>query len=400
MLPLNRFEHQRIYSLDVFRGMTIFLMVFVNEVAGVRDLPQAFKHVGRGVDGMTMVDWVFAGFLFIVGMSIPFAVNQRIKAGDDRIQVIKHILLRTLGLLVLGVFMVNAEGGYHEESMLIPKSLWALLIYPAAILIWNKYDQNIKPSPWFYRGLGIAILITLALLYRGGAQGEHGMTPKWWGILGLIGWAYLYASLIYLISKGKIWVHILAVIICLSIYAVGHISISSEWSWLTWTRSSGGHATHTGIVLCGIVLSLIMFESKFRSAKVSHIRLALAWAGFLFLAGYALRPYFQIGKIAATPSWGLYSSMFSVFAFLILYWIIDIKKWTGWSKIFQPAGANPLLTYLIPFILWALYDMFDFYPFPREYKAGIIGLSFCIAYAFFVLWLVTLLNKLKIKLQL
>jgi len=191
MLPINNLENQRVYALDVFRGMTIFLMVFVNEVAGIKNLPKAFYHLPAQVDGMTMVDWVFAGFLFIVGMSIPFAINQRIKAGDDQLQLLIHIGLRTIGLLTFGVFMVNAEGGYHQTSMIIPKALWALMIYPAAILIWNKYNPDIKPSPWFYRGMGIAILIVLALLYRGGEQGEHGMTPKWWGILGLIGWAYL-----------------------------------------------------------------------------------------------------------------------------------------------------------------------------------------------------------------
>jgi len=204
----------------------------------------------------------------------------------------------------------------------------------------------------------------------------------------------------YLLSKGKIWVPIAGLLLCLSIYILGHIEISNQNSWLSWTRSSGGHATHTAIALCGMVLSLIMFDSRFRLPASRHIRLAVVWAGFLFLAGFILRPYFHIGKIGATPSWGLYSAMFATIGFLILYWIIDIKKWVNWAKIFQPAGSNPLLTYIIPFILWALYDLFDFYPLPRAYKTGIIGLGFCVFYAFFVLWIVTLLNKLKIKLQL
>lgn len=147
ILPVNNFENQRFYSLDVFRGLTIFLMVFVNEVAGVRDLPQAFYHLPGNVDGMTMVDWVFAGFLFIVGMPIPFAINQRIKSGDGQMKLLLHILMRTLGLLILGVLMVNAESGHLEESMLIPKALWALMIYPAAILIWNKIPSWNQTQP-------------------------------------------------------------------------------------------------------------------------------------------------------------------------------------------------------------------------------------------------------------
>lgn len=398
--PVNNFENQRVYSLDVFRGLTIFLMVFVNEVAGIRDLPQAFYHLPGNVDGMTMVDWVFAGFLFIVGMSIPFALNHRIKSGDDQKTLLMHILLRTFGLLVLGVFMVNAEGGHHEESMLIPKALWALMIYPAAILIWNKYHSGIKPSPWLYRGLGILILVVLAILYRGGEHGELGMTPKWWGILGLIGWAYLFASILYLLSKGKIQIVLTAILLCLAIYILGHIESSNVPSWFSMLRPYGSHATHTCIALSGVVLSLILFETRYKSDLVTLFRRSFTWAGFLFLMGFALRPFFHISKNGATPSWGMYSSMFSVLAFLVIYWIIDIKKQDSWAKIFQPAGANPLLTYIIPFILWALYDLFNFYPLPGEYKTGILGLVYCILYAFFVLWLVRILNKMNIRLQL
>lgn len=400
MLPINNLDTNRVYALDVFRGLTIFLMVFVNEVAGVRGLPQAFYHMPGKADGMTMVDWVFACFLFIVGMSIPFAIHQRIRAGDRFWQILKHIALRTLGLLVLGVFMVNAEGGFHEESMLIPKALWALLIYPAAILIWNKYKPDMKPNPWWFRGLGIFLLIILAWLYRGGEQGEQGMTPKWWGILGLIGWAYLFTSLIYLLSRGKVQVLITGLLICLLIYVLGHIEATKNLMWLSWFRANGGHATHTGIALSGMVLSIIMFENKYRTANTFPFRQALAWAGFLALAGFALRPYFHISKNGATPSWGLYSSMFSNLAFLFIYWIVDLKKQTRWANIFQPAGSNPLLTYIIPFILWALYDLFDFYPWPKAYRSGLPGLVFCVFYAFFVLWLVTQLNKRKIRLQL
>jgi len=165
-------------------------------------------------------------------------------------------------------------------------------------------------------------------------------------------------------------------------------------------RPYGGHATHIGIALSGVVLTLIMFEKQYKSGLATLFRRSLAWAGFLFLVGFALRPFFHISKNGATPSWGMYSSMFSILAFLIIYWIIDIKNQVRWAKIFQPAGANPLLTYIIPFILWALYDLFNFYPLPREYKTGILGLGYCILYAFFVLWLVRILNKMKVRLQL
>src|SRR5688500_15559038 len=114
MIPYNKLPHQRIHAIDALRGLTILLMIFVNEVAGVRNIPQWLQHMPRGADGMTIVDWVFAGFLFIVGMSIPLALNYRIQKGDSFWQLQKHIAIRALCLLVLGLFMVNAEGGYNE----------------------------------------------------------------------------------------------------------------------------------------------------------------------------------------------------------------------------------------------------------------------------------------------
>src|SRR6188768_3343824 len=100
-------------SIDAIRGITIFTMIFVNELAGVKNIPLWMKHMPADADAMTFVDVVFPAFLFIVGMSVPFAINNRVSKGDSVAQVQKHILIRTIGLLVLGIFMVNAEGDYN-----------------------------------------------------------------------------------------------------------------------------------------------------------------------------------------------------------------------------------------------------------------------------------------------
>ena len=54
--------------------MTILVMIFVNDLAGVRGAPAWMKHIHPSdADGMTFVDVVFPAFLFIVGTSIPSA---------------------------------------------------------------------------------------------------------------------------------------------------------------------------------------------------------------------------------------------------------------------------------------------------------------------------------------
>src|ERR1044072_9094342 len=140
----NHLSQDRILSIDAFRGITILVMIFVNELAGVRDIPQWMKHMSRDADAMSFVDVVFPAFLFIVGMSIPFAISQRLKKGASFIQLQQHILFRTLGLLVLGFFMVNAEGGSDEKAMGISINLWAILFFAAVIVIWKVYRTSNK----------------------------------------------------------------------------------------------------------------------------------------------------------------------------------------------------------------------------------------------------------------
>src|SRR5690606_24406876 len=158
----------RLASIDVLRALTMVLMIFVNDLWSLRDIPNWLGHVARGVDGMGLADTIFPAFLFIVGMSLPFAINARVKKGASTWQLIQHVLVRTVALLVMGVFLVNGES-IHAAAMPIPRGMWNPLCCIAFILIWNTYPHT-RGNALIYglRGLGIAILLTLALLYRGG----------------------------------------------------------------------------------------------------------------------------------------------------------------------------------------------------------------------------------------
>ena len=74
-LTTNVLATQRIFSIDAFRGVTILVMIFVNELAGVGGLPAWTKHAEADANTMTYVDVVFPAFLFIVGMSVPFITS-------------------------------------------------------------------------------------------------------------------------------------------------------------------------------------------------------------------------------------------------------------------------------------------------------------------------------------
>lgn len=391
---------QRILSIDAFRGITILVMVFVNELAGIRDIPQWMKHVPADADAMTFVDVVFPAFLFIVGMSLPFAINNRLQKGDRFLQLQWHIVWRTLGLLVLGVFMVNGEGGYNEAAMGMSIHLWLLLLYICAVLIWNVYQNQKRVWVYLLRIIGIAGLLILATVYRGGEDGTTRIAPRWWGILGLIGWAYLFAGIFFQLFRKSIVMMLVMICFCIAFYITGKSPFVQENESLRWISSQAGNAAHTAIVLCGIVLSLIYFDKKDTKTSTRRFAEAGIFTLLLFVAGYILRPYFGISKIYATPTWCLYSAGVSCIIFSMLYWLIDLKKISNWTRFFRPAAVNPLLTYIIPGILYALFAVLHISIFPYSLRFGVPGFLWAVFYAIAVMYIAKGLNRLNIKLQL
>src|SRR5437868_4369138 len=126
----------RVLSVDVLRGLTMSTMVFVNDAYGAQGSPWWLKHwsdLGKsaGPSGMTFVDVVFPAFLFIVGLSIPIALENRRRKGDRWLKIYGHILLRTASLLFLGILMVS---GPSDKAMGWKPGLWQALMFTGAIV--------------------------------------------------------------------------------------------------------------------------------------------------------------------------------------------------------------------------------------------------------------------------
>jgi len=394
----NQLTNERILSIDAFRGITILVMIFVNELAGIRDIPPWMKHMPKDADAMSFVDVVFPAFLFIVGMAIPFAISRRLAKGDTFFELKQHILFRTLGLLVLGFFMVNAEGEYDEKAMGISINLWALLFFAAVILIWKVYRSPNKIIVYVLRSIGFITLIVLAVMYKG-QNGEH-ITPRWWGILGLIGWAYLYSCIFYQLLHGNKYLLTGMIAVCIAFYALGKMDSVDQSSWLHWISAQRGNAAHTSIVLSGMVVTLLFFDKRGATPDKMRFLYVLIFTVLLFLAGYFLRPWFKISKIYATPTWCLYSAGFCTILFSFLYWLIDRQKIQSWTNFFKPAASNPLLTYIIPDIIYYLTALMGISLFPDSLRYGWPGIAWSACFAIAVMGMVILLNKMKLKLQL
>ncbi len=395
---INQLSSQRILSIDALRGITILVMIFVNELAGVSGIPAWMKHMPADADAMTFVDVVFPAFLFIVGMSIPFAINRRLSKGDNFMKLQGYILWRSLGLLVLGFFMVNAEDGYNEAAMGMSIHAWSLLFYVCVILVWNVYSFSQQWMVYLLKGIGIAGLIILAFIYKGGEDGTEHMQPHWWGILGLIGWAYLYSCIIYQLFKGNVYGILAMIVVCVIFYAVAKQPAVQQSAW-SWMAKQSGNAAHVSIVLSGMLLSLIFFDQDLKLTRRQRYLYAAGFTILLLIAGYFLRPYFKISKIYATPTWCLYSAAICCILFCFLYWLIDIKHRNKWTNFFRPAAANPLLTYIVPFVIYALLHLLHI-KLPAVLQTGITGLLWCVFYAVVVMGIAKGLNKAGIKLQL
>ena len=347
----------RIQSIDIFRGLTILTMVFVNDLAGVRDIPAWTKHALEGTDSMTFVDVVFPAFLFIVGMSIPLALQRRKDRGDSMLILWGHVLTRSFALLVLGFFMVNMSR-LNPTLAGMSHPVWALLFYAAVLALWTQSGASGgKPRPvfWVTKAFGVALIVLLAFLFRSGNASSPGwMTTQWWGILGLIGWTYLICSGFFLVFGQNIPAASALVTLAVCLYIgdkAGALQCLGPVNNVLWL---GGHVGgHVSIAGAGMIAGLLFMSGSPAPTSSRRIRWILGLGGVLAAGGFLLRPLYGISKNMATPSWSLFSAAICCVVYVLLYWIADLRRQGRLFAFSEPAGANPLLAYILPDIFYS-----------------------------------------------
>ncbi|KAA6304152.1 hypothetical protein EZS27_044205, partial [termite gut metagenome] len=119
---------QRNAAIDIMRALTMFVMIFVNDLWKIHGVPHCLEHAVSGEDFMGLSDIVFPCFLFVVGMSIPFAIERRYDKGVSGESIIGHILLRTLALLVTGAFISNSEARLSPDVGYGIGIYWLLMV--------------------------------------------------------------------------------------------------------------------------------------------------------------------------------------------------------------------------------------------------------------------------------
>jgi predicted acyltransferase len=391
----------RILSIDIMRGLTLLLMLFVNDL-NMNVAPSWLGHMKADFDGMGLADWVFPGFLFIVGLAIPFAFSKRFNKNESLFDISKHIIIRFISLIIIGVLMLNT-GRVNAELTGISQNLWALLMYVAVFLFWNDYQKKDKRSVLvtIFKLAGIGILIFLVFIFRSGEPENHGsLVTGWWGILGLIGWGYLVSAFTYLVCRDSILKSSAVLVFFL---AMNILSGLNMLGFLDPVKPFIGVLTDGNvpfIVLSGLIGGLIL--KKFQSEKYGTVILTFIGLGiFCVFAGFFLRQWFIISKIQGTPSWGFLCNGISFLLFALIFWIVDIKGKKGWAIFIKPAGENSLTTYLAPDILYYIIWMSGIpvliYKQSQNPWIAVIG---SIIWAILMAGLTALLSRINIRLRL
>lgn len=395
----------RLRALDVFRGLTIVAMIFVNDLASVRDIPGWLKHAPDGADTMTFVDVVFPAFLFIVGMAIPFALARRIDAHEGRLRpVLGHIVLRSFSLLILGFAMVNIS--FLDASATgIPKGLWSALLFLAAVMIWASLPDAVRARrapAWSVKGAGVLLLIILAAVYRGLEGGETvWMQTRWWGILGLIGWTYLCCSLQFLAFRQSIGAHVgmLALYVALSIGdrsgALGVLAPVNSVLWL------GGHVGgHASIATAGLCLGILLGPGGGGVPPAGRTRWMITSALMLWVGGLLLQPLFGISKNGATPAWSLFSAAACIGVFLVLQAAVNVQPFRPLFRLLEPAGENPLFAYLLPLALYPVISLTIGSFWDRAIGEGLLGIGRALFFSILVVWITGIASRSGLRLRL
>jgi heparan-alpha-glucosaminide N-acetyltransferase len=368
---------RRVASVDALRGMTILLMILVNDLG--RAGPSWMHHIRPSTaDGMTLADVVFPAFLFIVGISIPLAFERRDQFGQSRWGLLPHILIRTLSLLCMGLIELN---GGRDRTLGGP--VWEMLAFVCLIFAWSivPRDRGVRRTFFiFLKSVGVVGLLALLASFRarpqaielpfwGQVDGWVWLRTEWWGILGLIGWAYFTTAILWLIlGHRREWLMgALANLILLHL-AMKHGGLFTRLHDKTWLGGaepvfqiaanvigridqfvSLGEATGSlaAISMAGCLFGTILRRDSDIASHRDRLRWSLTFAVGLLLAGFLTDTFEGINKNAATPTWCLWSAALTCLVWMALYVVIDVAGFEKWTIIVRPAGANPLLAYFL-----------------------------------------------------
>ncbi|CAM2838238.1 Putative heparan-alpha-glucosaminide N-acetyltransferase [Legionella steigerwaltii] len=318
----NTIENNRILSLDVFRGLTMALMVLVNSL-GTRVSYPILTHADW--IGCNLADLVFPAFLFIVGITTVISLKRHINS-ESKAQLYRSILTRTLLLIVIGIFL-----------SVFPKKIDFATMRFYGILQRIAVCYFICSMLYLHTSVRTQVLIFLSILIG------------YWFLLTQIPFPGSGADQLSMASNWVAYVDS-------QLFSPGHLFFKNYDPEGFLSTIPAIATTLSGLLTGHFLLTKISKQKK----SVILISVGLI---FLFLA-WIWSYDFPIIKNIWTSTFVLWSSGFSLIVFGLCFFVIDVLGYTKWSTPFKIFGMNALFIFIFHVILLKIQSMFIF-PLPN-----------------------------------
>ena len=343
---------QRIVSLDVFRGMTMILMILVNNPGDWGNVYAPLLHAEW--HGWTPTDLVFPFFVFAMGMALPFSSAPG--AGLTKDQFMK-ILARSLRLVALGLFL-----NFFSRIEFGPSNGLTLLLFRLMItgfvgfLLLGNFETRIK----LYIAL-ILLAIMLVLAYSGLPHFSKVRIP---GVLQRLGVVYFFAALAFQTFSFRVQFGVAAAVLVGYWLLLAYVPVPgtgvtgfekganlAAWvdEWLlrehVWASSrpwdpEGILSTFPAIISC-LIGTWAGTLLRMRSDRKYLIYVGAA----LLVCGLIWSRYFPINKALWTSSFVLLTTGLGFILMALVSYLCDDKPVRAFTAFLVMWGVNPIIVF-------------------------------------------------------
>ena len=307
-------------SLDLLRGITIAAMILVNNPGDEAASYWPLRHAMW--NGWTPTDLIFPFFLFMVGVSMVFSFSSRLKRGESRGHLMRHVLWRGLVLFGLGLF-INGFPNRFDPSLLriygVLQRIGVCYVISAIVVLWSGWRGRVAAIVGCL--LGYWLIMRFIPVPGAGVPGRD--MPFLEPDCNLAAWLDRKLLLGHLYDHTRDPEGVLSTIPAIATPLLGVLT----GEWLRSQRSARAKAM--GLLVFGVV--------------------GLA-------AGELWNLWFPINKNLWTSSFVLFTAGFALVCLALCYWILDIKQWRGWAKPGLVFGMNAIAAYFFAEIVAHLVD--------------------------------------------
>lgn len=341
---------QRLTSIDIFRGITIFLMILVNTQAGGGF--DFLIHISGY--GWRVADLIYPSFIFIMGTTIYLSSRKYDKSST--LLLLRHILRRTILIFLIGIVFNWIPFNSNILDVRVMGVLQRIaIVYLACSLLVIKVRS-----------------ITKLLIISGGI---------------LIGYGLLTSVSGYeVVDKFDL------------------VVIGSKHLYTPTHDPEGLLSSIPAIVnaIIGFVSAKIMIETRERQDGLKKMAiLSLSLIALSQLLNYTILPIY---KAYWSSSFGLFTSGVSLFALIVVYLICDVWQKRDWGLIFNILGTNSIVCYLLSALIAEFFKKWGVANIIIEFYRGfmtpqLVSLSWGLTVVFLCLILIYPLYKRSIYIK-